>query len=116
MLSTTSAQRCRRSLLSYVEGGIYLWAPGPRSLGNRDRSPSDSVSDPGSLGKFECVGYNLDGAKHKLMIRSSGAADIRAMVRDRKCEKIKTVSEEEMRLLWGGRRHGGGLCQVGGLA
>jgi hypothetical protein len=56
------------------------------------------VSDLGSLGNFDCGGYNIDGAKHELMIRSSEAADIRAMVRDGEWEKSKTVSGEEVRL------------------
>lgn len=95
------------------EGGLYLWAPGPRSLGSRDGSPSDSVSDLGSLGNFDCGGYNIDGAKRELMIRSPEAADIRAMVRDGKWEKSKTVSGEVMRLRWGGRGHGRRIVSSG---
>ena len=66
------------------EAGLYLWAPGPRSLGSRDGSPSNSVSEVGFPGNSDRVGYNLNRAEHKLVFGSSEAADIRAMVRERK--------------------------------
>lgn len=67
------------------ESRLYLWAPGPKSLGCRDGSPSNSVSDLGSLDNIGRVGYDgTDRAKHELLIRSPEAVDIRAMIRKRK--------------------------------
>lgn len=44
---------------------LYLWAPGPRSLGNRERSALKFVSMPGRLVEACCVWDVSDGTDHE---------------------------------------------------
>lgn len=99
------------------EHGIYHWAPGPKSLGRRDWSPSNCVSGIGFLGNFASVGYNIDRAGQELMVRSSEAMDIRAMVREREYEKSRTEDRRGSESCYGaGKPMGAGRVKSGGRA